>query len=44
MKDINYWEYKDNIADDAPECCAVYVKKYIGTGGMTYSTVGSFKR
>lgn len=44
MKDINYWEYKDNIADDAPECCAVYVKKYIGTGGMTYATVGSFKR
>ena len=44
MKDINYWEYKDNIPDDAPECCAVYVKKYIGTGGMTYSTVGSFKR
>lgn len=44
MKDINYWEYKDNIADDAPECCAVYVKKYIGTGGIRYSTVGSFKR
>lgn len=44
MKDINYWEYKDNIADDAPECCAVYVKKYIGTGGITYATIGSFKR
>ena len=44
MKDINYWEYKDNIPDDAPECCAVYVKKYIGTGGMQYSVVGSFKR
>lgn len=44
MKDINYWEYKDNIADDAPECCAVYAKKYIGTGGLMYSTVGSFKR
>jgi hypothetical protein len=44
MKDINYWEYKDNIADDAPECCAVYVKKYIGIGQKTYSVIGSFKR
>lgn len=44
MKDINYWEYKDNIPDDAPECCAVYVKNYIGLGGLTYSTVGTFKR
>ena len=44
MKDIIYWEYKDNIPDDAPECCAVYVKKYIGTGGMQYSTISSFRR
>lgn len=44
MKDINYWEYKDNIPDDAPECCAVYVKKYIGVGGIQYSTVSSFRR
>ena len=44
MKDINYWEYKDNIPDDAPECCAVYVKKYIGIGGLKFATISSFKR
>lgn len=44
MKDINYWEYKDNIPDDAPECCAVYAKKYIAQESTKYAVVGSFKR
>jgi hypothetical protein len=44
MKDINYWEYKDNIPDDAQECCAVYVKKYIGEDNLQYATISSFRR
>lgn len=44
MKDITYWKYKDNIADDAPECCAVYCENYINDTQMGYATVHSFKR
>ncbi len=44
MSDITYWKYKDNIADDAPECCAVYCTKYIKFQQMGFAQVHSFKR
>lgn len=44
MMDIVYWQYKDNIPDDAPECCAVYCDKYIGTGKMGFAKCHSFAR
>lgn len=45
MKDITYWKYKDNIADDAPECCAVYCKNFvIDNNGIIYASVSSFRR
>lgn len=45
MKDITYWKYKDNIADDSPECCSVYCKNYvIDDSVLRYATVSSFRR
>lgn len=44
MSDITYWKYKDNIADDAPECCAVYCNKYVKFQQMGFAQAHSFKR
>ena len=45
MRDITYWKYKDNIADDAPECCAVYCRNYVvDDSALRYATVSSFRR
>lgn len=44
MTDITYWKYKENIPDDAPECCAVYIDKYVGEGQDKYAVCHSFKR
>lgn len=44
MSDITYWQYKDNIADDAPECCAVYCDTYGESQKISYATARSFKR
>ena len=44
MNDIVYWQYKDNIPDDAPECCAVYVDEFIGTDTVGYASFSTFKR
>ena len=44
MTDIIYWQYKDNIADDAPECCAVYCDEFIGVDTIGYASFHTFKR
>lgn len=44
MSDITYWKYKDNIADDAPECCAVYCNKYVKSNQVNFAQAHSFKR
>lgn len=44
MSDITYWKYKDNIADDAPECCAVYCNKYVKANQVNFAQAHSFKR
>lgn len=44
MNDIVYWQYKDNIPDDAPECCAVYCENHIGEANVGYAVCHSFKR
>lgn len=45
MRDITYWKYKDNIADDAPECCANYCEYYTqGAEAVGYASVKTFKR
>lgn len=44
MRDITYWTYKDNIDDDAPECCANYSELYIGKTGYARAKVHTFKR
>lgn len=44
MTDITYWKYKENIADDAPECCANYCDKFVGSAAIGYAVCHSFKR
>lgn len=44
MQDITYWKYKDNIADDAPECCANYCEIYIKFNNQSIRRAITFKR
>lgn len=44
MTDITYWKYKDNVPDDAPECCANYCEYCIGENSRTYAEFHTFKR
>lgn len=44
MQDITYWKYKDNIDDDAPECCANYANTYINNPSMRLGVASVFKR
>jgi hypothetical protein len=44
MFDITYWKYKENIADDAPECCANYCEEFIKDETRAFATVRTFKR
>lgn len=44
MQDITYWKYKDNIPDDAPECCAVYCNEFLDNIKYAYGVAHTFKR
>lgn len=44
MRDLVNWQYKDKIADDSADCCAMFVEEFLGVDTIGLATVQTFSR